>query len=140
MRNITTAQIIEAFRLFDRDLDGRVSAREVLLIFHSLGAAVSAAQIDQHFGFQGLFTLDMFLEKATEILKDLDPVEELIEAFKRVDTQGTGKIALTELRQVVSIIGELSLQNELEEYYRSLDVNSNGEIDYHQLANELFET
>ncbi|CCC67675.1 hypothetical protein NCAS_0A11170 [Naumovozyma castellii] len=142
--NLTEAQIGEfkdAFDLFDRDHNGSISASELATVMKSLGLSPTEAEvtdlmneIDVDGNHQIEF--DEFLALMSRQLKSNDSEQELIEAFKVFDKNGDGLISKTELKQVLTSIGEKIDDTELEEMIKDVS-NGSGQINIQQFASLL---
>merc|ERR1712139_335703 len=71
-----------------------------------------------------------FLSLMARKMKDTDTEEELIEAFKIFDRDGSGYISAAELRHVMSNLGEKITDEEMDEMVGESVVDSNGNINY----------
>jgi calmodulin len=63
-------------------------------------------------------------------IQDVDEEEELREAFKVFDKDGSGSISKAELKIVMENLGEKLSPEEIEEMMQEADKDGNGEIDY----------
>ena len=70
--------------------------------------------------------MELFAKK----MKDPDTEEDLIEAFKNFDKDGSGNISAQELRHVMTTLGEKLTEEEADEMIREADTNGDGYIDY----------
>lgn len=69
-------------------------------------------------------------------MKDEDSEEELREAFKVFDKDGSGDISAAELRHVMTSLGEKLTDEEVDEMIREADIDGDGKVNYE--GNELF--
>lgn len=67
-----------------------------------------------------------FLTLMARKMKTKDSEAEILEAFKVFDKDGSGKISRTELRQVMSNLGEKLSDEEVEEMMKEADLNGDG--------------
>jgi len=63
-------------------------------------------------------------------MKDTDSEEELREAFRVFDKDGSGSITAAELRHIMSNLGEKLTDEELDEMVREADPDGDGTVDY----------
>lgn len=68
-------------------------------------------------------------------MKDEDSEEELREAFKVFDKDGSGDISAAELRHVMTSLGEKLTDEEVDEMIREADIDGDGKVNYE--GNEL---
>eukprot|EP00189_Rhodosorus_marinus_P006250 CAMPEP_0113969318 /NCGR_PEP_ID=MMETSP0011_2-20120614/10216_1 /TAXON_ID=101924 /ORGANISM="Rhodosorus marinus" /LENGTH=151 /DNA_ID=CAMNT_0000982893 /DNA_START=106 /DNA_END=561 /DNA_ORIENTATION=+ /assembly_acc=CAM_ASM_000156 len=137
-------EIKEAFNLFDRDGDGKITTDELGTVMRSLGACPTQAQVKQiiaEIDPQGTGLVDysvfesvMKKNKGTGLT-----AEEVCEAFRVFDKEGVGKIAATELRHVMTTIGgvEKLTNAEADEMIKEANVDRDGMIDYFQFTEKL---
>merc|ERR1712151_140585 len=105
------AEFKEAFSLFDKDGDGTITTKELGTVMRSLGQNPTEAELQDmvnEVDADGNGTLDFpeFLSLQARKMKDTDTEEELIEAFKVFDRDGSGFINADELRHVMTNLGE----------------------------------
>lgn len=67
-----------------------------------------------------------FLTLMARKMKTQDSEAEIQEAFKVFDTDNSGKISATELRQVMEKLGEKLSDQEVEDMIREADINGDG--------------
>merc|ERR1719299_292259 len=75
-----------------------------------------------------------FLSLMSRKMKDTDTEEELVEAFKVFDRDGSGLINASEMRHVMSNLGEKISDEEMDEMLREADVDADGKIDYEEFV------
>jgi len=105
------AEFKEAFSLFDRDGDGKITSKELGVVMRSLGANPTEAELKEmikEIDIDGNGTIDFpeFLTMMARKLQDSEGEEEIREAFKVFDKDGTGFISAAELRHVMTNLGE----------------------------------
>jgi calmodulin len=77
------------------------------------------------------------LQKLTLVLyirKDTDSEDEILEAFKLFDKDGNGFISAAELRHVMTNLGEVITDEEVDELIREADIDGDGQINYEEFA------
>jgi len=67
-------------------------------------------------------------------MKETDSQEEIEEAFKVFDKDGNGYISATELRHVMTSLGEKLSEEEVDEMIREADVDGDGQINYQEFV------
>ncbi|ODV59269.1 calmodulin [Ascoidea rubescens DSM 1968] len=132
----------EAFSLFDKDNDGKITTKELATVMRSLGQNPSESelkdlinQIDAN--NDGFIDFAEFLAMMARKLKESDSEAEILEAFKVFDKNGDGKISAAELRHVLTSIGEKLTDAEIDEMMREADADNDGEIDILEFTNLL---
>ncbi|XP_043699086.1 probable calcium-binding protein CML13 [Telopea speciosissima] len=127
------ASMKEAFILFDTDNDGRIAASELGILMRSLGGNPTQAQLKEIVTQEKLtspFDFPRFLELMKKHMK-LEPFDcQLRDAFKVIDKESTGYVSVSELRHILTSIGEKLDAAEFDEWIREVDVGSDGRIKY----------
>eukprot|EP00178_Gracilaria_changii_P001768 TRINITY_DN12475_c0_g1_i1.p1 TRINITY_DN12475_c0_g1~~TRINITY_DN12475_c0_g1_i1.p1 ORF type:complete len:151 (+),score=49.16 TRINITY_DN12475_c0_g1_i1:60-512(+) len=133
----------EAFSLFDRDGDGKITTKELGTVMRSLGLNPTESQLkeinhDIDTNKKGQIDFEEFKELMIKGKKEATISEEdIIDAFKVFDKNGNGTISAAELRHVMSNIGEKLSDEEVEEMLREADVDPEGQINYEDFVKML---
>ncbi|KAI7774127.1 calmodulin [Diaporthe eres] len=129
----------EAFLVFDKDGNGEITKEELGTIMRSLGLnptdgelqdMVDEVDVDKN----GTIDFKEFLALMSHKVQDVDPEQELREAFKVFDRDGTGTISKDELRQVMKSIGESLTEAEIDEMLHFADSDGSGTIDFNEFV------
>ena len=67
-------------------------------------------------------------------MHDTDTEEEIKEAFRVFDKDGSGRIAAAEMRHIMSNLGEKLTDEEVDEMIREADVDGDGQINYEEFV------
>ena len=70
-------------------------------------------------------------------MRDTDSEEEISEAFRVFDKDGSGFISVAELRHVMTNLGEKLTDEEIDEMVREQDFDGDGKIDYESFVNSM---
>lgn len=127
------ASMKEAFSLFDTDGDGRIAASELGILMRSLGGNPTQAQLKDIVTQEKLtapFEFPRFLELMKKHLKPEPFDRQLLDAFRVLDKESTGYVAVSDLRHILTSIGEKLDPSEFDEWIREVDVGSDGRIRY----------
>jgi calmodulin len=130
----------EAFNVFDNNGNGRISAAELGEIFLSVGQKPSEHELQEMINEvqenedDDEITFEQFLKMVRKRMKDVDTEEELIEAFKFFDTEGTGLINVEDLKQMMLNLGETLDPEELEEVIMEADEDNDGYVNYEEFV------
>ena len=125
----------EAFSLFCRDGDGFVATADLGTVMRSLGQNPTEAEVQDmvnEVDIDGNGNLDFpeFLTMMARKMKEVDIESEILEAFKVFDKNGDGLISASELRHIMSSLGEKLKAEEVEEMMREAEVDDKGHVNY----------
>lgn len=123
----------EAFSLFDKNKDGHITASEIAHVFTSLGMNVTETELrdlinESDVNSNGEIEFDEFLAIMTS--SHSDPEQELRQAFDMFDLNKSGAICKSELKTMMTALGENLSDKDLEKVIDSLDTDKNGEISF----------
>ncbi len=76
----------------------------------------------------------------TTKIRNRDPVEEILKAFKLFDEDNTGKISLWNLKRVARELGENLSDDELQAMIDEFDKDQDGEISEQEFLNIMKQT
>ena len=132
----------EAFSLFDKDSDGKITTKELGTVMRSLGQNPSESELadmvnEVDLNSDGHIDFPEFLTMMARKMKDTDSEAEIAEAFKVFDRNGDGKISVAELKHVLTSIGEKLSDADVDLMMKEADVNNDGEIDIQEFAQLL---
>ncbi|KAJ8904381.1 hypothetical protein NDN08_000900 [Rhodosorus marinus] len=129
----------EAFALFDKDRDGSITIDELGGVMRSLDSTPSEevlrmmiSEVDAD--GNGSIDFAEFLTLMARKMKQSDGQDEILEAFKVFDKDGSGKISAEELRNVLLKLGENLTSEEATDLIKAADLNGDGEIDYEEFV------
>mmetsp|Transcript_59623 Transcript_59623/g.105956 ORF Transcript_59623/g.105956 Transcript_59623/m.105956 type:complete len:150 (-) Transcript_59623:72-521(-) len=132
------AEFHETFKLFDEDLDDKLSLKELGKLLSSLGQNPTEAELLDMLGgesdYEQRIDFNTFLFLMSRKLKETDTEEELIEAFKVFDRDRDGFISAGELRYSMKDLGEKLNDNEVDEMIREADIDGDGLINYDEFV------
>ncbi|XP_038970716.1 probable calcium-binding protein CML7 [Phoenix dactylifera] len=129
------ASMREAFSLFDTDGDGRIAASELGILMRSLGGNPTQAQLKEIAAAENLtapFDFPRFLDLMRAHLRPEPFDGQLRDAFRVLDKNATGAVAVADLRHVLISIGEKLDPAEFDEWIRELGVAPDGTIRYEE--------
>merc|ERR1712183_240382 len=133
------AQFKEAFALFDADGNGAITTEELGTVLRSLGQDPTEAELKDMIGEvdedkSGKIEFPEFLVMMARKAKAVDTSEELAEAFKIFDKDGSGFIDAKELKNVMEGLGEDLTDEEIDEMVKEADLNGDGKISYDEFV------
>ena len=127
------AEFRDAFSLFDKDGDGKITTKELHTVMRSLGQNPSESELqdmirDVDADNTGAIDFPEFLAMIAG--KTTDPEDEIREAFKVFDRDDSGYVSVAELRDVMDALGERLTDGEIDEIISTVGQDRNGRIDY----------
>ncbi|CAF0884261.1 unnamed protein product, partial [Didymodactylos carnosus] len=141
-------QYREAFSLFDKDHDDIIAPQELGIVLRSCGLSPSEAdlqKIQQQVGRK--IDFDTFVKIAKDFKANNKETEEDIrEAFRVFDKDGTGYVSVSELKHAMISLGERLTEEEVDELTREADIDADAESNssrtdlsssYRRLADEI---
>nr|ABR27265.1 calmodulin [Nyctotherus ovalis] len=131
----------DVFALFDKNEDDTIATKELGTVMRLLRRDPTEAELQEiikELDTEGNETIrcSQFLKLMAERKKDdkQDSEDELVAAFKVFDKDGNGFISATELRHIMTNLGEKLTDEEADEMVREAGANSEGKINYLDFA------
>ena len=132
----------DAFDMFDKDKDGIVSLQELASVMRSLNQDVSEVElrlIIDDVNPEKTGTIDfaqfVFIMQKRRTGDDYD--EEIINAFRVFDKNDNGIITASELRHVLTTIGDKLTDEEVDAMIREADIDGDGNINYEEFVRTM---
>ena len=85
-----------------------------------------------------LFNQKDYQDLCLEYSKNEDTPEDLMEAFKFWDTDGSGKVSTQEIKQALTTLGDVLSEDEINALIKEADPQDLGVIDYESYSKILF--
>lgn len=134
-----------AFDMFDKDGDRTVDAGELHSTLKALGVVVSDEEIQKMIAEvdadnSGKIEFPEFCQLISSRFKDSNfgegkGEEDIIrEVFQFFDKDGNGTISRSELRHIMTCMGERLTDQDISDMIEAADVNGDGEIDYKEFT------
>ncbi|CAL4918729.1 unnamed protein product [Urochloa decumbens] len=138
------AEFKEVFNLYDKNRDGFITSEELGTVMESLGENFSESELKamiKAVDADGTGAIDFhkFLNLMARKLKDTDSEEKLREAFDVIDKDQDGYISATELRQVMTNLGEKVTDQEVEEMMREADTDGDGRVSFEEFKRRILD-
>lgn len=123
-----------AFNLYDKDGDGKITAKELEEAMRSLGVELTKEGIRDMINgvdidLNGMIGFDEFIAMKMRNKKSTD-TQRLQEAFQRFDKDGDGYITQGELKLAMTELGNQLTEEELRAMIEYADVDGDGKVDF----------
>lgn len=133
-------ELREVFRSFDEDGNGFIEFDELKGALQKMGQDPTDEQVQDmmnelDLNGDGMISFEEFLHMNAS--HNVDPAEELRQAFQDFDTSGTGCIPIHELKVVMTQIIPDYTGKEIDELIQEMDGDKNGVIDYEEFVQTL---
>ncbi|CAL8110427.1 unnamed protein product [Orchesella dallaii] len=131
-----------AFRLLDRNKDGRISVSEFQLMLKNFGINVPDEMVQEFINSKsrsGSLTENDFIGwvgSSVAAIPD-DASKDLMAAFRVFDKDGNGFITRDELKEAMEMIGEPVTDEDIDNMITMADLNKDGKIDYEEFSKLL---
>lgn len=134
----------EAFSLFDKEGNGIISVNSLGSVLRALGICPTQAEIRDMISEvdpknTGGVNFQTFLKVAIRKKRKAENSEEIIEAFRVFDREGKGIITTSQLKHIMTNLGEKMTEDEADDMIREADINGTGEINYEEFVKMLAE-
>jgi calmodulin len=128
-------ELKDAFELYEKNsADGKVDAQELSKLLRSLGQNPSEDDLakmiqELHIDGQGTLEFPDFLKMMAKRMKDKESDQELRDAFRVFDEEGTGFVSASDLTYIlVNLMGEK--EEEVKGMMKEVKVTKDGQINY----------
>uniref|UniRef100_T1KV89 EF-hand domain-containing protein n=1 Tax=Tetranychus urticae TaxID=32264 RepID=T1KV89_TETUR len=129
------ADIWEAFKLFDKDCDGKITSMELGAVMKTFGLNPTDSEIEDiinEFDVHNDKFIDFnsFLTMMSAKMKDTVLEKEISEAFRIFDKDCDGFISTEEFRDAMDKLGEKFTDTEANQILQAIDIDCDGRISY----------
>ena len=136
----TIAEYQEAFALFDKDGNGHIEAKELAAVLTALGQSPSEEDIAKMIAevdadANGSLEFPEFLQMMSSRMNVKNNDEEIQEAFKVFDLDGSGFITVTTLGKAMKSLNEKFEPAELDQLIKI--TGTDGKVSYNQIKNMM---
>ncbi|KAF9964134.1 hypothetical protein BGZ70_006901 [Mortierella alpina] len=140
MNNVQTKDLKEAFNLYDRKGTGSISSSDLGHLLRAIGQNPSEAEIKELINqAEPTLSFDAFSKIAMrpDGFKPAGTVDQLVEGFKVFDPKDNGTISITDLRRLLTTMGEPLTKEEIDQLLVAAKVDSNNNISYDTFVRDL---
>ena len=129
----------DIFDQFDKDKDGKISAKELENAMVSMGQNPTNEEIKEmmeeaDLSKDGKIDFEEFLSLMTRNSPETQTEDEVINAFRVFDKEGNGLIFSAELKHIMMTIGDKMTEEEADEMVNEADIDEDGMINYEEFV------
>ena len=129
----------DIFDQFDKDKDGKISAKELENAMVSMGQNPTNEEIKEmmeeaDLNKDGKIDFEEFLNLMTRNSQETQTEDEVINAFRVFDKEGNGLISSAELKHIMMTIGDKMTEEEADEMVNEADIDEDGMINYEEFV------
>mmetsp|Transcript_23984 Transcript_23984/g.58487 ORF Transcript_23984/g.58487 Transcript_23984/m.58487 type:complete len:152 (+) Transcript_23984:207-662(+) len=132
------AEVKECFEIFDRSSSGTIAKHEVGTAIRALGKCPTneelAAVLEGCPEQVDLATFQQLYAKPMPTAADQR--QPMLDAFKALDKDGTGKIDGSQLRQILATLGDVLSSDEIDNLFKEVSIGNDG-LDYTAFVDTL---
>lgn len=137
-------EIKEAFFMFDVSNLGKIETSQLGTAVRSLGQNPSEAEIKQMIkdadkNGKGFIEEKDFMATVTKFWKPVNSEEDIMDAFKVFDREGTGYLDAKSLKHVLLNLGEKLDEEMVEEMLKEANLDADGQLNYTSLTQLLLQ-
>jgi len=123
----------QAFAMFDISGTGTISKTDLTSLLRAMGQNPTDSQVNDMINEvdvdgSGVVQFGEFVNFFNRLMRNLNPDNEVREAFRRFDPDNDGFVSLDELKFVMSNLPVRVSEEEVEEMVRAVDVGRDGKI------------
>uniref|UniRef100_A0A6G3MLL3 Calmodulin (Trinotate prediction) n=1 Tax=Henneguya salminicola TaxID=69463 RepID=A0A6G3MLL3_HENSL len=135
-------QYKEAFNVFDKDGDGSISSKKLGTVMRSIGVNPTEVELQDMINAadssgSGLINFEQFKSMVGKKILSSNVEEEVREAFKVFDKNGTGFINSGEFCHFLTSLGDKLADDEADALIRCLDPRNSGEVDFFSYSRSI---
>ena len=132
-------ELQDVFDQFDKDKDGKISAKELENAMQSMGQNPTVDEVQEmmrevDLNQDGKIDFDEFMYLMTKSSPDTQTEDEVINAFRVFDKEGNGLISSAELKHIMMTIGDKMTEEEADEMVNEADIDEDGMINYEKFV------
>merc|ERR1712172_68812 len=129
----------EAFSLFDKDEDCRITSTDLRVVMGALGQDPTEAEVkdlinEVHNNKNGELDCEAFLSLMTLKTSETNANQELADIFNVFDRDKNGAASAADLQQVMTSFGEKLTLEEVAEMVREVDGDGDGRVNFDEFV------
>ena len=127
------AQLKTAFMVIDKDQNGAISAENLKEAMQMSGQTVTDEQVEMMIknadcDENGKVEFPEFVK----MMKKLMDAEQIREAFQAIDSDGSGKVSVDELKEIMKAAGAGLDDDQIEGMIKQADTDGDGSVNYEE--------
>ena len=133
-------ELKETFDLFDSNSDGILTQEEYTILIRVLGVAVEISQVNKQYEIHAKndgINYEDFLLSYSELKTKMITKEEMTQAITMLDKQKIGFIPSSELKRILSTIGDGMSQQEITDLFNLLGIDEQGVVRVEDFIEQL---
>lgn len=129
-----SADLKDGFCLFDKKGDGKIGAKDVGTVLRSLGLNPTEAKVNDVLSELGGGEVRITFEEFMPIYNDCNGTNpsgteaDFVEGLKVFDKEGGGNITASELRHVLTTLGEKLTDEDVDQLLQNLNIREDGSV------------
>eukprot|EP00041_Stephanoeca_diplocostata_P013001 m.221195 g.221195 ORF g.221195 m.221195 type:complete len:141 (-) comp19182_c0_seq1:4187-4609(-) len=133
----------EGFALFDKKGDNKIAAKDLGTVLRSLGLNPTQAKVDSVIaelgGGEQRITYDQFVPIFNDSKSDNPKGSEadFVEGLKVFDKDGGGSISASELRHVLTSLGEKLSDEDVDQLLQNLNISATGAVNCQEFVRSV---
>lgn len=138
MENMVEEELCrQAFSLFDKSGSGTISKTELTALLRTMGQNPTDSEVNDMINEvdvdgSGVVEFEEFVNFFARLMKNLNPQNEVREAFRRFDPDNEGSIGIQELRYILSNLPVKVSEEEVNAMLEAGDANKDGKISFEE--------
>ena len=127
------AELKTAFMAIDKDQSGAISAEELKAVMEMVGQPATDEQVEHMISNadcdeNGKVEFPEFVK----MMKKLMHEQQIREAFQALDSDGSGKITVDELKEIMKAAGVDISEDQIDEMIKQADSDGDGSVNYEE--------
>ena len=132
----------DAFEMFDKNKDGVITTKELANIMRSLNQDPTEEELNEmieevDLDKNGEVDFEEFVTLMNRRSRETNIEEDVLNAFKVFDKEGNGLISVTELRHIMTTLGEQLTEEEIDDMLKEADNDGDGYINYEEFIKNM---